>query len=160
MSKHLWRKFLFLLAQMRTLSDLLPMSSLALRFLSWVLRVSGLPTSAQSSFLARSSPESGPAPCTFFFTSAIFCLCRHPHASSVGPPVQISIQVWKVNHPIRSLDALLIFFKHLQQGTSWPTGKLHLIYLYVCMYIYIYTYIHTYLYICTVYIYTYIHMIK
>lgn len=46
---------------------LLPMSSLALRFSSWLcLLASGVPTSAQRSFLAGSSPERGPAPYTLF----------------------------------------------------------------------------------------------
>ena len=119
MSKHLWRNFLFhlsLLAQSRTLS------AAAHVFFSSQILVLGLPSGVWRSDLRATF-----FPCGFFprawsgtihslFTSAIFCLRRHPHAS-VGPPVQISIQVWKVNHPIPSLDALLIFFKHLQQGT-------------------------------------------
>ena len=110
--------FIFFFSLKRGRFPLLPMSSLALRFSSWLcLLASGVPTSAQRSFLAGSSPRAWSGTIHSFFTSAIFCLHRHPHAS-VGPPVQLSIQVWKVNHPIPSLDALLIFFKHLQQGTD------------------------------------------
>lgn len=65
--------FIFFFSLKRGRFPLLPMSSLALRFSSWVcLLVSGVPTSAQRSFLAGSSPERGPAPYT---------LCSHQRSS-------------------------------------------------------------------------------
>ena len=58
----------------RALSDLLPGVFFGSQILvGWVcLLVSGVPTSAQISFLAASSPERGPAPYT---------LCSHQRAS-------------------------------------------------------------------------------